>query len=312
MTGFSTYAGKYAGYGIEKGQLSLFLKYMIEDRKLSAENRVFLDQLTFGDEVDSPEATKLPVKLAVALLQNRKGEIDINLPISGSLDDPQFSVGGVIVKVILNLFVKAVTSPVALLGSLFGGGDELAYVEFDYGYASITDPMRERLKTLVKVLEDRPSLKLEIAGRIDPERDREGLKRALMERRVKAQKQADLVKKGTESGSVDEIEVDAKEYPKYLERAYKAEKFPKPRNFIGLVKDLPVEEMEKLMIANVKSGDDELRDLAERRAAAAREWFVTQGKVPAERVFTIQPHLTAKDGPQNDKARESRVDFLLK
>jgi hypothetical protein len=312
LTGFSTYSGKYAGYAIERGKLSLFLKYKIDNNQLSADNRVFLDQLTFGDEVDSPGATRLPVRLAVSLLQNRRGEIDINLPISGSLDDPQFSVGGIIVQVILNVFTKAITSPFALIGSLFGGGEELSYVEFDYGYSTISAKMKERLQTVAKVLDDRPAIRIEIAGRIDPDRDREGLKRALMERRVKAQRLEELVKAGTEAGSLDDIEIPAKDYPKYLERAYKAEKFPKPRNLVGMVKDLPVEEMEKLMMANMKADDEALRDLADRRAKAASQWLGREGKVAADRVFLLKPNLSAKEGPQNDKASEARADFSLK
>jgi uncharacterized membrane protein len=312
LTSFSTYSGKYAGYAIERGKLSLFLKYMIENNQLVADNRVFLDQLTFGEPVESASATKLPVTLAVSLLKNRNGEIDINLPISGSLDDPEFSVGGIVVKVIVNLFVKAVTSPFALLGSLFGGGEELAYVEFDYGYAALSAPMQERMKTLAKALDDRPALKIELAGRIDAERDREGLKRALMEQRVKAKRLEDMGRQGQEAGSVDDVEVDAKDYPRYLERAYRAEKFPKPRNLIGMVKDLPVEEMEKLMMANMKADDEALRDLAGRRARKVSEWLTQEGKIPGERVFILQPNLSAKEGPQNDKAKESRVDFALK
>lgn len=312
MTSFSAYAGKYAGYEIEKGKLSLFLKYRVDNNQLAADNRILLDQLTFGDPVESDSATRLPVTLAVSLLKNGAGEIDINLPISGSLDNPEFSLGGIIGKVILNIFVKAVTSPFALLGALFGGGEELAYVEFDYGYDTISEPMRERLTNLAKVLEERPSVQVSVAGRIDPERDREGLKRATMERRVRAQKLADLVKKGVEIASANDVKVEAKEYPLYLERAYQAEKFPKPRNIIGLVKDLPVEEMEKLMIANMPSDDETLRELANRRAESVVGWLVRDGKVAAERVFQIQPHLAPKDGPQNEKAKESRVDFLLK
>lgn len=312
LSAFSPYSGKYAGYAIEKGKLSLFLKYKIEDNVLAAENRVFLDQLTFGETVDSPEATKLPVTLAVALLKNRAGEIDINLPIAGSLDDPEFSVGGVIVKVVVNLFVKAVTSPFALLGSLFGGGEEMAYVEFDYGYAALTAPMLERLQALAKALDDRPGLKIELAGRIDPDSDREGLKQAMLARRVKAQRLEELVKEGSEAASVDEVEISGKDYPRYLERAYRAEKFPKPRNVIGLVKTLPVEEMEKLMLANMNADDDALRRLADRRARKVAQWLTTEGKVAGERVFVLQPHLTPKDGPQQEKARHSRVDFSLK
>ena len=118
----SPYSIKYAGYGIEKGKLTFDVHYRIENRKLAAENRLVLDQLTFNRErVDSPTATKLPVLLAVSLLTDRSGVIDIRLPISGSLDDPQFSVWGLVVQVIVNLIAKAATAPFALLSAAFGG-----------------------------------------------------------------------------------------------------------------------------------------------------------------------------------------------
>lgn len=120
---FTTYSAKYVGYPIKRGKLSLDVQYQIKDRALQASNRVVLNQLTFGDKTDSPDAVKLPVLLAVALLKDSRGNIDINLPISGSLDDPQFSVGGIIVRVLVNLVVKAVTSPFTLLASAFGGGE---------------------------------------------------------------------------------------------------------------------------------------------------------------------------------------------
>lgn len=312
LTSLSTYAAKYAGYDIERGKLSLFLKYRIADRELVASNRILLDQLTFGDPVDSPDATKLPVLLAVALLKNRDGEIDINLPISGSLDDPQFSVGGIVVRLIGNLFVKAVTSPFALLGSIFGGGEELAWVEFEPGSAALTEAMVSRLKSLARALEERPSLRLDVAGRVDPAADREGLRHALLLRRVKAQRLQDLVAQGKPATSVDDVTIEARDYPRYLERAYLAEKFPKPRNMIGLTKTLPVAEMEALMLANMKVDDDALRRLANRRAQAVGEWLAESGGIPAGRVFFLNPNLAADEGPQNDKATQRRVDFSLK
>jgi hypothetical protein len=314
MSSFSPYSGKYAGYAIEKGKLSLFVKYKIENNQLEAENRVFLDQLTFGDPVASPDATKLPVTLAVALLKNRQGEIDINLPISGSLDDPQFSMGGLIVKVIVNLFVKAVTSPFALLGSVFGsGGGELSNVEFEYGYATIGKDAQLRLENLSKALLDRPALKLEIAGRVDLERDREGLKHAMLERKVRAQKRDELTKSNGENASSDVVEVGAKEYPVLLERVYRAEKFPKPRNLIGLVKSLPVEEMEKLILTNTTVDEDDLRALGDRRARVVRDWLIAR-EVPTERIFLLPAKLGSADAKTgaSEKAKESRADFSLK
>jgi len=143
LTRLTPYSAKYAGYPIEKGKLSMQVSYHVENQQLKAENSITLDQLTFGEHVDGPNVTKLPVMLAVALLRDNQGRIAINLPISGSLSDPQFSVGGIIFKVFVNLITKAVTSPFALLGSIFGSSEELSYVEFKPGLAVLTPPAME-------------------------------------------------------------------------------------------------------------------------------------------------------------------------
>lgn len=302
LTGFSPYSGKYAGYAIEKGKLSLDVSYKLENKQLTADNKVFIDQFTFGEPVDSPDATKLPVNLAISLLKNNRGEIDINLPISGSLDDPQFSVGGLIVRVIVNLFVKAVTSPFALLGSMFGGGEELSKVEFAPGRARVGEAQGKTLETLAKALGERQALKLEISGLADPEIDREGLKRVAMERLVREERRRALPD-SENSGARGEL--SAEEYKTYLTRVYKAAKFPKPRNMIGLPKDLPVEEMEKLILANTAVGDEDVRSLAKRRAENVQVWLIEEGKVAPERLFLVPP----KPG---DAAPGARVDFSLR
>ena len=315
MTSFSTYSGKYAGYAIDKGKLSVFVNYKIENDQLNAENRVFLDQLTFGDQVESPDATKLPVKLAIALLKNGKGEIDINLPISGSLNDPQFSIGGLVVKMIVNLFVKAVTSPFALIGSMFGGGEELSNVEFAPGRATIDAEAQKRLENLSKALIDRPALKLEIEGRVDPENDPEGLKHARIERKVRAAKREDMTKEGVEVESLSSVQVSDEEYPALLERVYRAEKFPKPRNMVGLVKTLPVEEMEKLILTNSTVDEEDLTDLGDRRAKAVRDWLI-EHQVDGDRIFLRPTQPVASeaktDVPDEKKAKAARADFSLK
>ncbi|UCV18014.1 DUF748 domain-containing protein [Ferribacterium limneticum] len=306
LVGFSPYSGKYAGYAIEKGKLSLNVAYKLENNQLAAENRLFIDQFTFGEKIESADATTLPVNLALSLLKNNRGEIDLNLPISGSLDDPQFSIGGLIVKVIVNLFVKAVTSPFALIGSMFGGGDELSNVEFAAGRATLNDAAGKKLEVLAKALNERNALKLEITGRADPEADREGAKRAALERAMQAEKLKDLKKAG-EGKSLEEIEIAPEESKTYLTRAYKEAKFPKPRNMIGLQKDLPVEEMEKLMLTNLPVSDDDVKALAARRAEVVQGWLVDQGKVPPERVFLLPAKVEA-----DQKGKASRVDFSLK
>ena len=307
----SPYSAKYVGYEIEKGKMSFDVAYKIEHRKLTAENRLVLNQLTFGGRVESPKATKLPVLLAVSLLKDRNGDIDVNLPISGSLDDPKFKIGGIILHIIFNLIEKAVTAPFALIANLVGGGsgEELSYVEFDPGRAVLTSASQEKLGKLQKALVDRPGLKLDITGRVDPERDREGLRHYRFEQQVKAQKLKELVKQGASARSVDEITIDPKEYEKYLRAAYKDAKFAKPRNVLGFAKDLPVPEMEKLMETNTVVTDDDLVALANQRAQVAKDALTKDGKVALERVYLLA---SKADKKGDEKRKGSRVDFALK
>ena len=310
LTAVSPYSGRYAGYTIEKGKLSFQLEYLIVKNKLDAKNNIFLDQFNFGDPIDSPDATKLPVRLAVALLKDQNGEIKLDIPVSGELNDPKFSVGKVVLKIIVNLLVKVATSPFALLGSIFGGGEQLGYAEFDYGSAALTAETQKKLDTLMKALHERPALKMDIVGHADPEKDREGLKQNLLLRKVKAQKIKDMARKGGETPSLDDVIVAPQEYPVYLKQAYKAEKFPKPRNIVGMAKDLPVPEMEKLMLTNMKVTDDDLKALSEERARAVRNYLLQSQQVEETRIFIVEGKtldVTDKEG-----AKKSRTDFKLK
>ena len=283
---------------------------MISKGKLDSQNSIFIDQFNFGDRVESAQATKLPVRLAVALLKDRKGEIKLDIPVTGSLNDPKFSVWKIIVKIITNLIAKAATSPFALLGAAFGGGEELSYVEFDYGKAVITDAAMKKLATVSKALQDRPSLKIDIEGHVDMEKDKEGLKQLLFNRKIKVQKLNEMTKKGEPAVPVDEVKIEPTEYERYLRMAYKAEKFPKPKNFLGMTKDIPVPEMEKLMLTHTEVTDGDLRALASQRAVKVEEAIVKSGQVEPERVFIVEPKSLAPE--QKGKIRESRVDFKLK
>ena len=307
----SPYSGRYIGYGIAKGKLSFDVAYKIEDRTLTAQNRLILDQLTLGDKIESPTATNLPVRFALSLLSDRNGVIDINLPVGGSLDDPQFSIGGLIVKVIVNVITKAVTAPFSLIGSLFGGGEELSHLEFDAGRARIPEKGEEKLKLVAKMLEDRPALKLEITARVDPETDREGLKRASIDRKVRALKLKNMVGKG-QSGDANTVTVSPQEYPALLKRVYKDEKFKKPRNVVGLQKDIPVPEMEALMIENAEISDDDLTVLGNRRAQNVKDWLLEQGKVEDARVFILATKRGGEKDAEGKEAKVSRVDFSLR
>jgi hypothetical protein len=304
------YSGKYVGYVIDKGKFSFDVQYFIENKKLDSKNNIFIDQLTLGDKVESPGATKLPVKLAIALLKDRRGQIKLDIPVTGSLDDPQFSVWKIVIKVLLNILSKAATAPFALLGSLFGGGEELGYVEFDYGRDLLTEANAKKIDTLTKALQEKPSLRLDITGYVDVERDREGLKQYLLQKKVKTQKLKDLLKKSSESIAVDEVKIESEEYEKYLRLAYKEEKFPKPRTMIGLEKTIPVEEMEKLMLTNTEVKNEDLRSLATQRSARVKDAILKTGQVEAGRLFVVEPKSLTPE--KKEKLKESRVDFTLK
>ncbi|WP_156864306.1 DUF748 domain-containing protein [Casimicrobium huifangae] len=176
MRNLTPYSGKFAGRKIESGKLSLELEYKVLERKLKGENQIVIDNLKLGERVESKDATSLPLDLAIALLSDSKGVIDLGLPVQGSLDDPQFSMGGLVWKAITNLLTKIVTAPFRALGALLGGsGEEFEAVLFEPGEARLLPPEREKLAKLATALEKRPQLKLAIEGRFDRERDREAL-----------------------------------------------------------------------------------------------------------------------------------------
>jgi hypothetical protein len=328
------YSVKYAGYGIEKGKLTFDVHYKVENRKLTAENRLVLDQLTFNPQrVDSPTATKLPVLLAVALLRDVNGVIDIQLPIAGSLDDPQFSVGGLVIQVIINLITKAVTAPFALLGAAFGHGEELSTIPFAPGSAVLDADAQKRLETLAKALSDRPALKLDIGGRADSDADREALRRARVESAIKRAKMKSLAASGSAPASVDQVTIGAEERVRWLTAAYRDSSIKdRPRNVIGLLKELPPAEMEAILLANVKADDDALRLLANARAQAVKD-DLTARNIAGERLFLTVPRLSseraapaagapraggsapvgaAADGASAGAASSSRVDLALR
>jgi len=181
LTTFNPYSGKFAGYSIAQGKLSTDLHYHIDNRKLDASHHVVIDQLEFGAATESKQAVPLPVKLAAALLKDRHGVIDLELPVSGSVDDPSFRIGPVIWKVVVNLITKIVTAPFAMLGSLFGGGEQLAYIDFPAGSAQMSDAEAQKLPKLAKALMERPQLKLDIPLHTIGAVDDEALARAALD-----------------------------------------------------------------------------------------------------------------------------------
>lgn len=296
----SPYSVKYSGYGITRGKLSVDVNYVVRpDGQLTASNKLVLNQLSFGDKVEGSTAS-LPVKLAVALLADRHGVIDIDLPISGSLNDPQFSLGPVIVKVILNLIVKAIAAPFSLLANaLGGGGEELSTVGFAAGSAQLAPDARAGLDKVVKALTDRPALQLTVVGSSSLEAERDGFKRERLAEMVRAEKRRATVREG--SSSIAAVNVSPAEYPALLKAVYQRADMAKPRNLIGLAKDLPVPEMEKLLMAGIVADDNSLRELAVQRAVAVRDYLAAGGLPPA-RLFLGAPKSIPADAKWTPRA----------
>ena len=219
--GFLTpYAGKYAGYTIKKGKMTLDLEYLIDQRKLDSKNDLFLDQFSFGEKTNSEDAVNAPVTLAVSLLKDPAGRISLNLPVKGDLDDPEFRVGGIIVQMIMNLLVKAATAPFSLLGSMFGGGEDLNLIAFDPGSTHLGTQASGKIETLIKALSQRPGLSLEIAGFVDADPDRAALENKAFDQVLKGEKLKSLVAMGNPAVPVETIEVSDEEHDQYLRAAF--------------------------------------------------------------------------------------------
>ena len=297
LTPASPYTAKYVGYAIGKGKLDLSLAYKIAHGKLEAQNELVLDQFTFGDKVDSPTAMKLPVRLAVALLKDRHGVIDINLPIAGSLDDPEFKIGHAVLKVLGNLVIKAVTAPFALIASAFGGGDDVSTIPFPAGATTLDATAGKRLGVVAKVLQERPGVSFEIEGQADPAREREALRRYLFDRKLKAKRIAELVKAGAPvPAALDDVAIAEEDRPRLLAAVYKGGTFPKPTNALGLEKTLAPAEMEKLILVNTTVDDAALRALAQRRAAAVQSTLTKAATGAGGRIFMVAPQLATSGG----------------
>jgi hypothetical protein len=219
LTPTSPYSGKFAGYGIAEGKLNLDLQYELIGKNLKAKNVITLDQFTFGEPVNSPEATHLPVRLGVALLKDREGRIVLDVPVEGRLDDPQFRIGKVVTRAIVNLLEKVATSPFSLLGALIGGGgEELGWQEFAPGSAALTPDSAKKLDGLAKAMFARPGLQLEIAGDIDPQGDREGLQRAALDRQIRTRIWSQLRQSEQATNSVDQISLPPADRAQYLDQ----------------------------------------------------------------------------------------------
>jgi uncharacterized protein involved in outer membrane biogenesis len=305
LSSMTPYSGQYLGYAIDKGKLYLDLNYNIEHQQITADNKVMVDQFTFGDSIESEDATSLPVALAISLLKDRNDEIHLDIPISGNLNDPNFSLAGTIFTVLRNLLIKAATSPFALLSSMVGGGADVSSVDFSLGRSDIGADKVTTLNGLADILLNRPSLTLEISGFADKNNDPEAYRRQQLLEMMQTVKWNDLNDAKRKTLTVQQLEITAEDYPELLKQVYKDAEFPRPRNMVGLLKSLPQEEMEKLLLANIVAGDEEMAALAKARAMAVRDGLLAINAELKPRLYLMKSDIYAV--PESGPA--SRVEF---
>lgn len=305
LTPMTPYSGTYLGYAIGKGKLYLDLNYHIEQREIDASNQILLDQFTLGESIASDKATKLPVGLAIALLKDANGEIHLDVPVRGNLDDPEFSVTGVIFTVIKNLLVKAATSPFALLSSMLGGDEDISSVTFEPGTARLSAAQQDKLSKLTEMLAKRPSLNLEISAFVDPKKDPESFRQRQLEQALLQVRSEPLPPSANAPASLKNV--PREEYNRLILELYQQADFPKPREANGSLTELPVAEMEKLLLANIIAGDVEMQALAQQRANVVRNALVNANEAIKPRLFLQSVEIETPP----EKGAASRVEFSI-
>lgn len=322
MTSLTPYSSKFAGYRISSGTLSMNLQYRVRDSALQGNNKIVLDKLELGERVESPTALNLPLELAIAILKDSDGRIDIGLPVSGSLDDPQFSFAGLVWKAIGNLLTRIVTAPFRALASLFGGGESetLGSIEFDPGSDALRPPERQKLRTVAEALQKRQQLKLSIKPSYAANLDREALNSIAVRRAVLARAGIKL-EPGESPGpldvgnarmqqAIDALYVERFGLPAARDLRASIPKPPaaqqqtpeagaKPPANPGAIQAIRVARaMSERLIEAGQVNDADLGALAKRRATAVLSELRDAGKVDPARIVSLEPKSAdSKSGP---------------
>lgn len=310
LTRVSPYSLRYVAHAIERGKLSLDIGVRVEGPVLDMDNVMRFGQLAFGPRQDVPGAADVPLGLAMALLADGEGNMDLDVPVQGRLDDPQFRLGKVIFKAVMNLIWKVVTSPFALIGNIFGGGggEDLDQVAFRPGLAGLPPQAQGKLETLTKALTERPRLKLEITGRADPAVDGPALADYRLDQAVRRAAMDDMGQDAP--ASPEEMRFEPGQYEEYLREVYEDAPMDKEEGFLG-PKEMPVAVMEALLKEHYAATPADLDQLARERAGAVRDGLV-RGGVDPERIYIRGAgHGAAAPGGEPGDKPGPRADLKL-
>jgi hypothetical protein len=279
MALLSPYSGTYAGYVIDRGLLDLKLHYALKDNQLQGDNAIRVEKLKLGEKISSDKAVDLPLELALAILTDSNGVIDMAVPVSGDVNNPGFDLSGVISDAILNLLTKAITAPFSLLANLVSSEEDLQRVTFSSGSTKLSERSREKLNELTEALNQRPKLSLAITGRLNMKTDRERLQRnklkaVLLERRL----------------SDDEIKAKSTEWEESIAALY-ADLTAQDE---GTIPVTPREQYERVE-ASVTISDEQMLTLASERAVAVKLYLVSEAGLAPERAVVAQANLKDSD-----------------
>ena len=295
LTTLTPYSGKFAGYRIRKGRLNLDLHYLITKGQLKAENKVVVEQLQLGERVDSPDATSLPLKLAIALLKDVDGKISIELPVTGDLNNPQFSVMPIVWQTLRNLIVKAAAAPFKMIGGLVSGGgsQDLGTVSFAPGSSELNKDAEGALIKLSQALKERPALRLEIEGVAAKSSDGPLLAEQRLEREYQYNYYKMLQRRGDKvPAQASLIEVPDSEKGPLLEGIYRTRlKTQPPAEWKDLGKEERTAKMREGVIQFWSSSDVLLRQLGQDRASSIKDFLVDKGQLADDRVYFIDTNL---------------------
>jgi len=318
LTIVNPYSGHFVGYKINKGKLSVDVTYKIDQRKLDAQQHFVVDQLELGDRVDSPDAIHAPFKLAVALLKDRNGIIDLNLPMNGSLDDPKFSIGPVLWHIFVNLIVKAATAPFALIGHLFGGGEHVNEIEFAAGSAALPPPSKEQLASIAKALKDRPQLKLDIPIIYSKTVDAPQLAARQLREELLAREQDTREGKKHPDTAGELALADPKQHLKLLLAQYHAtlgkeatpppsvEAVEKAKGKESPPYDAAINDLQAALLDHIQIADADLEALGKQRAQAIQDALLSDGQIEPSRLFIVNVP------PQNGSGDTVKVSLAVK
>ncbi|EPL11061.1 DUF748 domain-containing protein [Pseudomonas sp. CF161] len=295
LTTLTPYSGKFAGYRIRKGRLNLDLHYLITNGQLKAENKVVVEQLQLGEKVDSPDAVSLPLKLAIALLKDVDGKISIELPVTGDLNNPQFSVMPIVWQTLRNLIVKAAAAPFKLIGGLIAGGgaEDLGSVSFAPGSSDLGKDSEAALVKLANALKERPALRLEIEGTAAQSSDGPLLAQQRLEREYQYNYYKMLQRRGDKvPAQASLLQVPDGEKSPLLEGIYRTRlKTQPPAEWKDLGKEERSAKMREAVIQFWSGSDVLLRQLGQERASSIKDFLVDKGQLADDRVYFIDANL---------------------